>query len=286
MFTCPSLPPHPRSKYPIMKISIITATYNSEKTLEDTILSVLAQDYTDFEHIIVDGKSKDSTIEIVKRYEERYNGRLRFISESDKGLYDAMNKGIRMAEGDIIGILNSDDFYSSSNILSNIISQLQGTNIDAIYGDVHYVNPDNLKRNVRYYSSRIFSRSLMRLGFMPAHPSFYCRREVYQKYGLFDTTFPVAADFEHLLRLIYINRIRLKYIKKDFVTMRTGGTSNASMASRMAIMHDHQKALKKNKVYSNQFLLSLRYIYKMLEIGVSPFRTIPDFPTYIRTQQA
>lgn len=264
-----------------MKISIITATFNSEKTLEDTILSVLAQDYKDYEHIIVDGKSKDGTIDIVKRYEAKYEGRLRFISEPDKGLYDAMNKGIRMAEGDVVGLLNSDDFYTSSDILSSIAQQLQDGKLDAIYGDVHYVNPDNLERNVRYYSSSIFSRKLMLLGFMPAHPSFYCRKEAYQNFGLFDTSYRVAADFEHLLRLIYVNKIRLKYISKDFVTMRTGGTSNASMASRMAIMQDHKRALKENGVYSNQLLLSLRYVYKVLEIAISPFRRTPAFPSYI-----
>jgi len=265
-----------------MKISIITATYNSGKTLEDTILSVLAQTHTDYEHIIIDGQSKDNTGEIIEKYREQYQGRLRYICEPDKGIYDAMNKGIRMAQGDIVGLLNSDDFYTSADILSKVAQQLEDNQIDAVYGDVHYVNPDKLNHNVRYYSSRIFSRKWMRLGLMPAHPSFYCRREIYQKYGIFDTQYRVAADFEHLLRLIYINRIRLKYIGNDFVTMRTGGTSNASMASRMAIMRDHKKALRENGVYSNQFLLSLRYIYKIWEIAVSPLRSVPQFPSYIR----
>ena len=223
---------------------------------------------------------------MVERYRERYQGRLRFVSEPDKGLYDAMNKGIRMAQGDIVGILNSDDFYSSSNILSTIVNQLQSTQADAVYGDVHYVHPENLRRNVRYYSSSIFRRGLMRMGFMPAHPSFYCRREVYQKYGLFDTTYRVAADFEQLLRLIFVNRISLSYIRKDFVTMRTGGTSNASMASRMAIMRDHKRALHENDIFSSRILLSMRYIYKLWEVATSRFATVPEFPSYIRSQQA
>ena len=143
-----------------MKITIITVAYNSAKTIRDTIESVLSQTYNDFEYIIVDGNSKDNTIDIVKGYEDRFNNRLRWISEPDKGLYDAMNKGISMATGDIIGIINSDDFYHRNDIFEQVVSAFSDKQVDAIYGDVHFVNPSDLNKCVRYYSSKIFKRFL------------------------------------------------------------------------------------------------------------------------------
>ena len=254
-----------------MKITIVTATYNSSATLRDTIESVLSQTYLDYEHIIVDGKSKDATLDIVREYELRYQGKLRYISEPDKGIYDAMNKGIRMATGDVVGLLNSDDFYTSNDVLAHVAKVLSDPNVDAVYGDIHYVNDDDLTHCVRYYSSRVFSRGLMRLGFMPAHPSFYCRRAIYEKYGTFDTSLRVAADFENLLRLIFVNRIRTKYIPEDFVTMRTGGASSSGMVSHKRILKEHMIAYKQNGVYSNLLLEGLRYLYKIGEIIVSKF---------------
>lgn len=249
-----------------MKISIITVTYNSENTIRDTLESVLKQTYLDIEYIIVDGASKDSTLEIVREYESLFGGRLRYISESDRGAYDAMNKGIGMATGDIVGFLNSDDFFISDDVLQKVANAFETNEIDAVYGDVHYVKAEDISKRVRYYSSRFFVRPLMRFGFMPAHPSFYCRREIYQKYGGFDTSYKIAADFENLLRLIYIHRIRTKYVNKDFVSMRLGGMSTKGIASRKQIMKEHIRAMKKNGVYSNFFLLCLRYIYKIGEL--------------------
>lgn len=250
-----------------MKISIITATYNSGKTVGDTLKSVLAQTYHDYELLVVDGASKDNTLEVVKKMEPLFEGRMRYISEPDKGIYDAMNKGIRMATGDVIGILNSDDFYTSDDALACIAWTLENEKVDAVYGDIHYVDDEDLKKCVRYYSSKPFRRWMMRFGFMPAHPSFYCRKEVYEKYGAFDAeNYRVAADFENLLRLIFVNKIKTHYISKDFVTMRTGGASNSGLESHKRIMRDHLKALKKNGVYSNIFLLGLRYLYKIGEI--------------------
>jgi glycosyltransferase involved in cell wall biosynthesis len=255
-----------------MKISIITATWNSGATLRNTIESVLSQNYQDYEHIIVDGNSTDNTLEIVKEFESKYNGRLKWISEKDRGLYDAMNKGIRMASGDVIGILNSDDFYSNPDILSCVANEL--SDVDAVYGDIHYVNDCNLNKTVRYYSSSYFKPWMMRLGFMPAHPSFYCKKSIYQQYGLFDVSFKVAADFEQLLRLIFINKISIKYLPIDFVTMRTGGASSSGMISHKRIIKDHMLAYKKNKVYSNYLLEGLRYLYKILEITKYKLETL------------
>ena len=152
-----------------MKISVITATWNSGVTIGQTLESVLRQGYRDVEVIVIDGQSTDNTLDIVREYEGRFEGRLRWISEPDRGLYDAMNKGIAMATGDVVGILNSDDFYTSDDVLERVAREIEG--VDAVYGDIHFVNPDDLTKCVRYYSSRSFRRWQMRLGFMPAHPS-------------------------------------------------------------------------------------------------------------------
>ena len=250
-----------------MKVSLITITYNSEKTLADTIKSVLEQTYSDVEYIIVDGASKDKTVSIVKQYEPLFNGRMKWISEKDKGLYDAMSKGIKMATGDVVGILNSDDFFTSKEVLEKIANAfVQDAELEAVYGDVHFVNPTNLQKCVRYYSSKIFKRKLMRLGFMPAHPSFYIRKECFDKYGLYKTDYKIAADFEFLLRVIYKAKIKTKYLPIDMVTMRTGGASTSGLESHKRIMKEHLRAFRENGIYSNSLLLSLRYIYKVEEI--------------------
>lgn len=248
-----------------MKISIVTATYNSGKTVRDTFQSVLMQTYDDYEMIVVDGGSKDDTVDIIREYEPAFDGRMKWISEPDRGIYDAMNKGIAMATGDVVGILNSDDFYSSHGILKLVARTLANKDVDAVYGDVHYVRDGDLERCVRYYSSKPFHRVWMRFGFMPAHPSFYCRRELYERYGMYDLSYKVAADFECLLRMIFVNRIRTVYLPVDFVTMRTGGASTRGFASHKQIMHDHQLAFKRNGVYSNVLMECLRYCYKIIE---------------------
>ena len=246
-----------------MKVSVITVCYNAIRGIEKTIQSVISQSHDDIEYIVIDGGSTDGTIDVIQKYRDKI---AYFVSEPDGGIYDAMNKGIRMATGDVVGILNSDDFYTSDDALQKIADAFEENDIDATYGDIHFVNDDDLTKMVRYYSSAVFKRSFMRFGLMPAHPSFYCKREVYEKYGAFDTSYRIAADFENLLRLIFIHRIKMLYIPKDFVTMRTGGASTAGFASRRKIMREHLQAMKKNGVYSNFFLLSLRYFYKIYEL--------------------
>ena len=257
-----------------MKISIVTATYNSAATVRNTIESVLGQSYGDFEHIIVDGLSKDDTVAICRSYEERYRGRLRIISERDRGIYDAMNKGLRLATGDVVGILNSDDFYSDEGVLAAVARELAQGKADAVYGDIHYVRGEDLKRCVRYYSSRYFRRWMMVMGYQPAHPSFYCRRECYERYGAFDISLRIAADFENLLRLIYKHRIKTRYIPMDFVTMREGGASTDGLSSHMRILREHYRAYGKNGVYAGYCLDVLRYPLKLIEVAVS--RVFPD----------
>lgn len=247
-----------------MKISIITVTFNSGLTLHCTIASVLQQTYSDIEYIIVDGASNDNTLEIIKEYEALFQRQMHWISEKDTGLYDAINKGIAMATGDVIGILNSDDFFTSPTVIEEIANSFS-EKIDAIYGDVHFVKSDDLSRSIRYYSSKVFRPSLMKLGFMPAHPTFYCRKSCYDKYGLYKTDFKIAADFDLLLRFIYVHHISLKYLPLDMVTMRVGGASTNGLKSHVCIMKEHLRSFKENGLKSNFFLLFLRYFYKLTE---------------------
>ena len=248
-----------------MIISLITVTFNSTKTLRCTIQSVISQSYSNIEYIIVDGGSRDETISIIKEYEPRFNGRLKWISEKDDGIYDAMNKGIQMASGDIVGILNSDDFFTSDNVLAAIIAEFNRYSLDAVYGDVHFVRSDNLHKSIRYYSSRIFKPKLMRLGFMPAHPSFYCWKDCFLKYGFYKIDYSICADFELLLRFIYVHKIVTKYIPMDMVTMRVGGVSTNGLKSHIKILREHLRAFKENGIRTNLFLLAIRYFYKVTE---------------------
>lgn len=252
-----------------IKISIIVATYNSAATLSDTLDSILAQTYTNYEVILCDGLSKDNTMDVVDGYRDKFGDKLKAVSEKDKGIYDAMNKGIDRATGDIVGILNSDDFYTSNDVLERIVKKYHSTPLlEAVYGDVHYVKPENLKRPVRYYTSKWFRARYMRLGFMPAHPSFYCLRELYSKYGKFSLEYKVAADFDHLFRLLFVHRIRARYIPMDFVTMRTGGASNSGLKSHIQIIKDHSKSMRSYGVRPYMSLFALRYVYKSFEVIV------------------
>lgn len=247
-----------------MKISLITATYNSAATIQDTIESVLRQTHDDIEYIIIDGGSKDNTMDIVGKYKDRIAC---IVSEKDKGIYDAMNKGIRRATGDIVGILNSDDFFTSDDVLHTVASQFkEASDLQALYGDIHFVNPDNLEKSVRYYSSAIFRPYLFRFGFMPAHPSFYVRKAQYDRLGLYDTNYRIAADYDLLIRFLYKERIKTRYLPKNFVTMRTGGASTESLESRLVLNREIVKACKRHGIYTNLLLLSLKYFYKVTEL--------------------
>ncbi len=246
-----------------MKISIITATYNSASTIKECIESVNAQTYKNIEHIIIDGASKDNTLEIINNLPNRVT---KIVSEPDKGIYDAMNKGIKAATGDVIGILNSDDFFTSDNIIEIVVENFKNCDIDALYGDVHFVNPDDITKSVRYYSSAIFKPSLFRFGFMPAHPSFYMKRECYEKYGLYSLDYKIASDYDLLIRYLHREKIKYKYINKDFVTMRTGGVSTENFNSIVTLNKEIVRACKKYGIYTNMFILSFKYLYKLFEL--------------------
>jgi glycosyltransferase involved in cell wall biosynthesis len=248
-----------------MKITIVTVAYNSAKTIKDTIESVLSQTYKNYEYIIVDGKSKDNTLDIVKEYEPRFEGRLSWISEPDKGIYDAMNKGISMATGDVVGILNSDDFYHRNDIFEQVVSAFSDKQVDAIYGDVRFVKDSNLDKTVRYYSSKTFSPKKFRFGFMPAHPSFFTYKRFFDNFGCYKIDYKIAADYELLLRFIYIHKLRCKYIPLDFMKMRLGGVSTASWKSNIILNKEIVRACKENNVWTCLPLLFLKYFIKIFE---------------------
>lgn len=249
-----------------MKISLITVTYNSGQTLCDTIASVLSQTHQNIEYIIIDGLSKDNTVEIIKEYEPLFEGRLKWISEKDKGLYDAMNKGIQMASGDIVGIINSDDFYHRSDVIENVVMSFENNNnLQAVYGDVRFVNPDNLNKTVRYYSSKIFSPKLFRFGFMPAHPTFFTYRKYFQEFGDYKTDYKIAADYELLVRFLDIHQLKSKYLPLDFMKMRMGGTSTASVKSNLLLNKEIVRACRENGIWTCMPLLMLKYVFKVFE---------------------
>lgn len=256
-----------------MRISIITATYNSGATVRNTIESVLRQSYRNIEYLIVDGASKDNTMEIVKEMEPRFNGRLRYICEPDKGIYDAMNKGIKMATGDVVGILNSDDFFTSEDVIAKVVKEFDSdVSLDAIYGDIHFVKDENLNKCTRYYSSKSFRPWLLRFGFMPAHPSFYCKKEIFEKYGLYDLQYRTSSDFEMMVRLLGKYKIKTKYLALDFVTMRAGGESTAGLASKKKVNNDIARSLKAHGIYTNQLFQGIRYAWKACELLVTKIK--------------
>ena len=248
-----------------MKVSIITITYNSAITLRDTMEAVLSQTSKNIEYIVVDGASKDDTVKIIKEYESKFNGQMRWVSEPDKGLYDAMNKGIRMATGDIVGIINSDDFYHRTDVIAKVVEGFQENGIEAIYGDVRFVNPDNLDKTVRYYSSKHFSPQLFRYGFMPAHPTFFTYRRYFEEFGYYKTDYKIAADYELLIRFLYTHKLKSKYLPLDFMKMRMGGTSTASIKSNILLNKEIVRACKENDIWTCMPLLFLKYFIKIFE---------------------
>lgn len=244
-----------------MKISIITATYNSEKTLKDTLESVLSQTYKDYEHIIIDGMSKDNTMKIVKGYEEKYNGKLKYISEKDTGLYDAMNKGIKMATGDVIGILNSDDKYANENVLQMIADKFEKTNCDGTYANLIFMDEETMSIPKRIWKSPC---GKLEDGWHPAHPTLYLKKEVYEKIGLFNLKYRIVADYDFMIRMMKEKTIKLEYIDEYIVHMRIGGTSTAGIKGYAKNLKEAHQALKENKI-KHPIVIDIKRIIKTLK---------------------
>lgn len=251
-----------------MKVSIVTVTYNSAQTLVDAMKSVLEQTYHDIEYIIVDGASTDSTIDIIRQYELQFKNRLKWISEKDDGIYDAMNKGIQLATGDVVGILNSDDYFTSSDVIARMITAFRD-GVDAVYGDVHFIHDGEPNKCIRYYSSKHFRPFWLRFGFMPAHPSFYCRRGVYERAGYYKTDYAIGSDYEMMVRLFKVHHINARYIPMDFVTMRTGGASTRNVQSRLVLLKDDVRGCRENGVYTNIPMICMKFLYKIFEFRFS-----------------
>ena len=250
-----------------MKISLITATYNSAETVRDTLQSVLNQTFKDIDYIIIDGNSKDNTMDIVKEFEPKFEGRLRWVSEKDKGIYDAMNKGVRMAQGDIVGILNSDDFFASNNVLEKVNAAFTETPaIDGVYADVRYVDWNDTGKTVRMFSGKDFTREKLCWGKMPPHPSFYVKRECYDKFGLYSLDYPICADYDMFVKMIWIGNINTLYINDVFVNMRSGGTSSNGIKVHRKIMRERMRCVREHEMPSNFFKQTSRYFEKIFSL--------------------
>lgn len=236
-----------------MKISIVTVSYNSEKTISDTMNSVYNQTYEDIEYIVIDGKSSDNTISIIKEQERKFNetGKtFRWISEKDKGIYDAINKGIKMATGDVVGFLNSDDFYANNDVVKDIAAELSNESIDCVYGNMKYIDPESNKV-VRDWVSKDYVSGLFEKSWTPGHPTFYCKKKIYTKYGLYKTDYKIAADVELMYRFIEKNKVSSSFINKYFVTMRQGGVSSSGLKSTITITKEMIKAFEENGEHLN-----------------------------------
>ena len=245
-----------------MKISIITVCYNSAETLSDTLASVAAQDHPNVEHIVIDGGSTDGTRALVEREGRHVKV---FLSEPDEGIYDAMNKGIRLATGDIISTLNADDKYADTGVLSRIERQMGDGQLDAIYGDVMFFSADHPKSNLRRYSSRHFSPSSIAWGWMPAHPTLFLRREVFQRFGLYRTDFKIAGDYEFVARMFKNADLRYRYLPEVLVRMSIGGASTGGWRSSLLLNREVMRACRDNGISTNWFMLLSKYPIKTLE---------------------
>ena len=243
-----------------MKVSIITVSFNSAKTIADTIESVLSQDFPEIEYIIVDGNSSDDTVKIIRQYENRIS---KWISEKDQGMYDAMNKGIAMATGDVIGILNSDDVYMNSHVISEMMKLLQEKNAQVVFADLILVDQNNDNKVLRYYDSSHFHPDKFRWGWMPAHPTVFVKRELYQVVGPFSTNYQIAADYEMLIRILAIQKASYAYLPKPVVRMRSGGASTAGISRNWILNKEIVRACKENGIYSNMAMLLLKIPAKL-----------------------
>ena len=225
-----------------LKISVVTAVYNAERTVMDAVNSIRAQEFKNIEHVVIDGESTDSTFSILQQCDSID----KLVREKDEGIYDAMNKGINASTGDIIGFLHADDLLASNQSLQAIADAFTDENVQAVYGDLTYVDFDDPSRVIRYWKSREFYRPNFLRGWMPPHPTFYVRREIYERYGMYRTDLGSAADYECMLRLLYRHQIQSQYIPQILVKMRVGGQSNASLKNRFAANREDYRAWKEN----------------------------------------
>ena len=249
-----------------MNISIITAALNNKETIEQTITSISSQVYKNFEHIIIDGGSTDGTLDVIKN-----NGNLaKLISEPDLGMYDALNKGINLSSGDVIGFLNGDDFYAHDQVLRMVRDVLENHDVDSCYGDLQYVWNHNTNKVIRYWKSSPYAQGKFKHGWMPPHPTFFVKREIYEKYGQFNTDFRIAADYELMLRFLEKYKISTSYIPEVLIKMRVGGMSNRSLRNLFIKSYEDYKAWKVNNLDGGLFTILLKNICKIPQFYNKP----------------
>jgi glycosyltransferase involved in cell wall biosynthesis len=250
-----------------LKISIITVSFNSVITIRDTIESIISQDYNNIEYIIIDAGSNDGTLDIIKEYKEHISY---FISEADNGIYDGMNKGIAAATGDIVGILNSDDFFPNSLVISNVASTFEKQSCDAVYGDLVYVKFFDIDKIIRYWQSGEFSVKKIKNGWMLPHPTFFVKKYLYDKYGYYNTDFKTAADYEMVLKLLYKHNIKAFYIPMILVNMRIGGASNSSILNRIRANKEDGLAWTRNQLNKPLFVRIKKPLQKVKQFFLRP----------------
>lgn len=235
-----------------MKVSVITATYNSSQTIVDTVRSLEGQTYSDIEYIIVDGASKDNTLQVIEQNCSRVS---KIISEPDRGIYDALNKGIQAATGDIIGFLHSDDLLAYPQAIADLVNTMQASQSQAVYADLEYVSKDDISKTVRLWTSGEYQKQNLLNGWMPPHPTFYMKRECYQTLGVFDLSFRISADYDSLLRYLWLNSVTMSYLPKVLIKMRVGGASNRSLSNIYKKSCEDIRALKNSQVFWPKALL-------------------------------
>ncbi|MFB9054523.1 glycosyltransferase family 2 protein [Formosa undariae] len=248
-----------------MKVSIITATYNSEKTIEDCLKSVLNQDYDSIEYIIIDGASTDDTLNIIEKFKQKHDNVIS-ISEPDKGIYDALNKGIEKATGDVVGFLHSDDFFASNETISHIVEAFGTTKVDGVYGDLHYINSTNSDKIVRNWKSKPFSDKLLKQGWMPAHPTLFLKKKVYNTHGLFNIKFKIAADYDLMLRIFKDKKLHFNYLPEVITKMRVGGASNRSLKNIWLKTREDYMAVKGNNISHPALVICSKNLSKIPQL--------------------
>ena len=245
-----------------MKVSIITVVLNNVQHIEKCINSVLNQTYGNIEYIIIDGGSTDGTIDLIKKYEKQIS---RWVSEPDRGIYDAMNKGIIKSSGDIIGVLNSDDMFADEKVIGQVVDCFLDTYTDTCYGDLAYVDRNDINKIIRYWKSNSYYKNNFKKGWMPPHPAFFVRSSVYERFGLFNLYFPLAADYELMLRFLYKNDVSTTYIPKCLVTMRTGGLCKPGPLNTFNNMIENYRAWKVNGLSTNPLTFLMKPLFKTIQ---------------------
>jgi glycosyltransferase involved in cell wall biosynthesis len=281
-----------------MKLSVVTACFRSAGLLDCAIQSVLSQTWPDVEYLVIDGGSMDGTVDLLRRWEAEFNGKLRWTSEPDDGMYDAINKGIRMATGDVIGILNADDFFQDDDVLARVAEVFEhDSQLEVVYGDIRFVRSLSPTRRSgpsasgqpsrarewlresrelptrRYYSARHWRPWMLRWGYMPPHPGVYIRREAFERLGLYKTDYRIAADYELLIRFLWKGSLRARYLPESLVAMRPGGKSTRNWQSNVILNSEIVRGNRENGIYTNLFMLLPKYAFKVWEFALPALRS-------------